>query len=92
MTSPAAGRLDRVVLGLTGGIAAYKAVADDLLSTLCFARDCPLLVAPPINRQTWTYVATRRNVARLLADCEAILGPGTATSVRRSRRRAHGRA
>ncbi|MDD2947496.1 MAG: flavoprotein, partial [Rugosibacter sp.] len=25
--------------------------ADDLLSTLCLARDCPLLVAPAMNRQ-----------------------------------------
>src|SRR5437879_4054749 len=42
--------------------------ADDLLSTLCLARDCPLLVAPAMNRQMWTHVATQRNVARLLAD------------------------
>src|SRR3989441_5268124 len=50
--------------------------ADDLLSTLCLARDCPLLVAPAMNRQMWTHVATQRNVARLLADGVAILGPG----------------
>ncbi len=49
--------------------------ADDLLSTLCLARDCPLLVAPAMNRQMWTHVATQRNVARLLADGVAILGP-----------------
>jgi len=156
MTTPAARRLSRVVLGLTGGIAAYKAAeltrllvkegiavdvvmtaaaiqfiapmtmqalsghpvltdlwdsgaanamghidlsrhadaivvapasadfiaklahghADDLLSTLCLARDCPLLIAPAMNRQMWTHVATQRNVARLLADGVAILGPG----------------
>ena len=39
-------------------------LADDLLSTLCLARDCPLLVAPAMNRQMWTHVATQRNVAR----------------------------
>jgi phosphopantothenoylcysteine decarboxylase / phosphopantothenate---cysteine ligase len=27
--------------------------ADDLLSTLCLARDCPLLVAPAMNKQMW---------------------------------------
>ena len=27
--------------------------ADDLLSTLCLARDCPLIVAPAMNRQMW---------------------------------------
>src|SRR5438105_13670712 len=50
--------------------------ADDLLSTLCLARDCPLLVAPAMNRQMWTHVATQRNVARLLADGVANLGSG----------------
>src|SRR4029079_15586713 len=28
--------------------------ADDLLSTLCLARECPLLVAPAMNRQMWS--------------------------------------
>ena len=28
-----------------------QGLADDLLSTLCLARDCPLLVAPAMNRQ-----------------------------------------
>ena len=158
MTSPAAARsLSRVVLGLTGGIAAYKAAeltrllvkegiavdvimtsaatqfiapmtlqalsgnpvlsglwdsgaanamghielsrhadaivvapasadfiaklanghADDLLSTLCLARDCPLLIAPAMNRQMWANAATQRNVAQLKADGVEILGPGS---------------
>src|SRR5438105_2867947 len=51
-------------------------LADDLLSTLCLARDCPLLVAPAMNRQMWTHLATQRNVARLQADGVVILGPG----------------
>ena len=50
--------------------------ADDLLSTLCLARDCPLLVAPAMNRQMWANAATQRNVAQLVADGVAILGPG----------------
>ena len=50
--------------------------ADDLLSTLCLARECPLLVAPAMNRQMWSNAATQRNVAQLAADGVAILGPG----------------
>ena len=51
--------------------------ADDLLSTLCLARDCPLLVAPAMNRQMWWNPATQRNVAQLRADGVTILGPDT---------------
>ncbi|NTV11275.1 MAG: bifunctional phosphopantothenoylcysteine decarboxylase/phosphopantothenate--cysteine ligase CoaBC [Zoogloea sp.] len=50
-------------------------MADDLLSTLCLARDCPLLVAPAMNRQMWESPATRRNVAQLVADGVTVLGP-----------------
>lgn len=49
--------------------------ADDLLTTLCLARDCPLLVAPAMNRQMWEHPATRRNVQTLQADGVAIVGP-----------------
>ncbi|MCX7150572.1 MAG: bifunctional phosphopantothenoylcysteine decarboxylase/phosphopantothenate--cysteine ligase CoaBC [Rhodocyclales bacterium] len=49
--------------------------ADDLLSTLCLARDCPLLVAPAMNRQMWENPAAQRNVAQLRADGVSILGP-----------------
>jgi len=51
--------------------------ADDLLSTLCLARECPLLVAPTMNVQMWTNLATQRNVAQLKADGIEILGPGS---------------
>jgi len=51
--------------------------ADDLLTTLCLARDCPLLVAPAMNRQMWEQPATRRNLAQLAADGIPILGPAT---------------
>ena len=51
--------------------------ADDLLSTLCLACECPLLVAPAMNRQMWWNAATQRNVAQLAADGIAILGPDT---------------
>ena len=49
--------------------------ADDLLSALCLARDCPLLVAPAMNRQMWENPATQRNKSQLLADGVTILGP-----------------
>ncbi len=50
-------------------------LADDLLSTTCLARNCPLLVAPAMNREMWDNAATRRNVQRLRDDGIAILGP-----------------
>jgi phosphopantothenoylcysteine decarboxylase/phosphopantothenate--cysteine ligase len=49
--------------------------ADDLLSILCLARECPLLVVPAMNRQMWANPATQRNVAQLRADGIIILGP-----------------
>jgi phosphopantothenoylcysteine decarboxylase/phosphopantothenate--cysteine ligase len=51
--------------------------ADDLLATLCLARDCPLLVAPAMNRQMWENPATRRNLYQIGLDGCAILGPDT---------------
>lgn len=50
-------------------------LADDLLSTLCLARECPLIVAPAMNRQMWQSPATRRNIDRLLRDGVSVLGP-----------------
>jgi phosphopantothenoylcysteine decarboxylase / phosphopantothenate---cysteine ligase len=50
-------------------------MADDLLATLCIARDCPLLVVPAMNRQMWQNPATQRNVAQLRADGVELLGP-----------------
>ena len=52
-------------------------LADDLLSTLCLARECPLMVAPAMNRQMWENKATQRNVAQLARDSIAILGPAS---------------
>jgi phosphopantothenoylcysteine decarboxylase/phosphopantothenate--cysteine ligase len=49
--------------------------ANDLLSTLCLARDCPLLVAPAMNRQMWDQAPTQRNLAQLQADGVTVLGP-----------------
>lgn len=52
-------------------------VADDLLSTVCLARACPLLVAPAMNRQMWENPATQRNVTQLKRDGITLLGPGS---------------
>lgn len=49
--------------------------ADDLLSTLCLAKDCPLAIAPAMNRQMWENPATKRNVAKLASDGVILLGP-----------------
>jgi phosphopantothenoylcysteine decarboxylase / phosphopantothenate---cysteine ligase len=49
--------------------------ADDLLSTLCLARDCPLLVAPAMNKQMWENPATQRNITQLRTDRITVLGP-----------------
>ncbi len=51
--------------------------ADDLLTTLCLAREVPLLVAPAMNRQMWANPATKRNVQRLRGDGILVLGPGS---------------
>lgn len=51
-------------------------LANDLLSTLCVAKgNCPLLVAPAMNREMWLHPATQRNVAQIKADGALILGP-----------------
>jgi phosphopantothenoylcysteine decarboxylase/phosphopantothenate--cysteine ligase len=50
-------------------------LADDLLSTLCLARECPLLIAPAMNRQMWQQPANLRNIERLRTDGVRILGP-----------------
>ena len=43
-------------------------LADDLLSTLCMARDCALMLAPAMNRQMWDNAATQRNARQLRED------------------------
>jgi phosphopantothenoylcysteine decarboxylase/phosphopantothenate--cysteine ligase len=49
--------------------------ADDLLSTTCLARDCPLMLAPAMNRQMWDNPATQRNAAQLKKDGVLFAGP-----------------
>jgi phosphopantothenoylcysteine decarboxylase/phosphopantothenate--cysteine ligase len=50
-------------------------LADNLLTSLILARDCPLLVAPAMNRQMWENPATQRNVSTLRGDGVTLLGP-----------------
>ncbi len=50
-------------------------IADNLLTTLTLARDCPLFVAPAMNRQMWNNPATQRNIATLIGDGVTVLGP-----------------
>ena len=49
--------------------------ADDLLSTLCLARDCPLILAPAMNKQMWENSSTQRNLDTLLQDGVHFVGP-----------------
>ncbi len=50
-------------------------LADDLLSTLCLARECPLMIAPAMNRQMWESPPTQRNLAQVRADGVLVVGP-----------------
>jgi phosphopantothenoylcysteine decarboxylase / phosphopantothenate---cysteine ligase len=52
-------------------------LADDLLTTLCLARDCPLLLTPAMNKQMWEHAATQRSVKRLTDDGVTLLGPAS---------------
>lgn len=52
-------------------------MADDLLTTLCLARDCPLMIAPAMNRQMWENPATQRNLSLLRQDGIKIVGPAS---------------
>ena len=49
--------------------------ADDLLTTLCLARDCPLILAPAMNKQMWENSSTQRNLDTLLQDGVHFMGP-----------------
>jgi len=50
-------------------------LADDLLSALCIARRCPLMLAPAMNVEMWENAATQRNVQQLREDGVLIAGP-----------------
>ena len=52
-----------------------QGLADDLLSNICLARNCPILIAPSMNKQMWENAATKRNVSIITQDGIAISGP-----------------
>ena len=50
-------------------------LAGDLATTLLLATDKRVLIAPSMNVRMWDHPATRRNLARLLADGILVVGP-----------------
>jgi len=50
-------------------------LADDLLTNLCLARSCPLLVAPAMNVEMFENNATQRNLKAIKEDGVFISGP-----------------
>ena len=50
-------------------------LADDLASATLLAATRPILLAPAMNPAMWANAATRRNVARLVADGRHLVGP-----------------
>jgi phosphopantothenoylcysteine decarboxylase / phosphopantothenate---cysteine ligase len=49
--------------------------ADDLASAVLLATHLPVMVVPAMNPRMWEHPATRRNLARLVADGLAVVGP-----------------
>jgi phosphopantothenoylcysteine decarboxylase/phosphopantothenate--cysteine ligase len=49
--------------------------ADDLASAVLIASDRTVLLAPAMNPHMWEHKATRRNLARLIDDGVALVGP-----------------
>ena len=50
-------------------------LASDLASAVLLATDRPVLIAPAMNPRMWEHPATRRNLARLVDDGVAVVGP-----------------
>ena len=71
------GRDVSVVAPATAGFMAKVAhgLADDLLSALCVARRCPLMLAPAMNVEMWENAATQRNLQLLREDGVLLAGP-----------------
>ena len=58
--------------------------ADDLASAVLLATDKKILLAPAMNPRMWENAATRRNLAQLLADGVAIVGPNAGEMAERN--------
>ena len=49
--------------------------ADDLATAVLLATDKPILIAPAMNPMMWAHKATQRNLAQLVDDGVAVVGP-----------------
>ncbi len=49
--------------------------ADDLLSTVCLATNCPLYIAPAMNQAMWNKSVTQENIQRLKSNGVHFIGP-----------------
>lgn len=57
--------------------------ADDLASTCLLATTAPVMVLPAMNPTMWAAPATRRNLATLVADGVAVVGPAVGAMAER---------
>lgn len=66
-----------VVAPATANLMARMATgqADDLATTVLLATRAPILIAPAMNVAMWQHPATRRNLATLVGDGVAVVGP-----------------
>src|SRR5215470_705864 len=60
--------------------------ADDLASTVLLATNRQVLIAPAMNPRMWEHPATRRNLAQLVADGVATIGPNEGEMAERGER------
>ena len=50
---------------------------NDLLTTLCLAARCPIIVAPAMNQGMWASPANQRNIERLQENNVQLIGPAS---------------
>jgi phosphopantothenoylcysteine decarboxylase/phosphopantothenate--cysteine ligase len=56
-------------------------LADDVLSSVVLAADCPVVIAPTMNPRMWSKPAVQRNIDQLRTDGYEILAPGKGLSL-----------
>jgi len=56
---------------------AANGIADDMLSSIIMALQCPVIFAPAMHHQMWTHPAVRRNVETLRSFGYQIIEPAT---------------
>lgn len=54
-------------------------LCNDLLSTLCIATSCPIIIAPAMNKHMWAHPSTQENVKKLKDRGVIFLGPNSGT-------------